>query len=69
MCNHAPGQRACEQGLHAHAAGALAEDGDVFAIAAEGSDVLTHPTQRGDLVQDAVIAAHPVLFQKQHQFP
>ena len=57
VCNHAPGQGACEQRLHAHAAGALAEDRDVFGIPAEGVDVLTHPAQGCDLVQDAVVAA------------
>ena len=59
---HGPGdhplcQGACEQGLDAHAPGALAEEGDVLRIPAEGGDVLPHPGEGRDLVQDAVVAA------------
>ena len=38
------------------AAGALAEDGDVLRVAAEGRDVPLHPLQRRDLVHQAVVA-------------
>ena len=35
---------------------ALAEDGDVLRVAAEGRDVALHPLQRRDLVHQAVVA-------------
>ncbi len=37
-------------------AGRLAEDGDAVRIAAEGRDILLHPLQRRDLVEDALVA-------------
>ena len=40
----------------ARGAGRLAEDRDVAGVAAEGCDVLLDPLQRGDLVEQAVIA-------------
>jgi hypothetical protein len=42
-----------EQGADAHRAGRLTEDGDVGGITAEGGDVLPHPLQGRDLVQQA----------------
>ena len=45
-----------EQRAHAHAARGLAEDGHVLGIAAEGRDVLAHPGERRDLVEDALVA-------------
>ena len=38
-------------------AGGLAEHGDVVRIAAEGADFRAHPAQRGDLVQQRLVAA------------
>ena len=40
----------------AHAARGLAGDGDLGRIAAESSDVVLHPLQRGDLVEHAEVA-------------
>ena len=40
-----------EQRADAHRAGGLAEDGDVGRVAPEGRDVVAHPLQRGDLVE------------------
>ena len=42
--------------LNAHGAGTLAHDGDVFGVAAEGSDVVFHPFHGGDLVIQAIVA-------------
>ena len=44
-----------------HGAGTLAEDRHLARVAAEGSDVLRHPTQRQALVEDAVIAGEAQL--------
>ena len=44
-----------QQRADAHRPGRLAEDGDVAGIAAEGADVVPHPLQRGDLVEQAAI--------------
>ncbi len=38
------------------AAGGFAEEGDVGGIATEGCDVLLHPAESGDLVEEAVVA-------------
>ena len=39
----------------AHGAGRLAEDRDVGRVAAEGRDVVAHPLERGDLVEQAEV--------------
>src|SRR6476660_6732329 len=44
-----------EQRADAHRTSRLAEDGDVAGVAAEGGDVLLHPVQCGDLVEQAEI--------------
>jgi hypothetical protein len=42
------------------AAGGLAEDGHLTGVAAEGSDVVADPFQRGDLVEEATVGRHAV---------
>ena len=42
---------------HRVGAGALAKDRDVRGVATEGGDVLLHPAQRSDLVEEGVVAA------------
>ena len=49
-----------EQRADAHAAGGLAEDGDRLGIAAELLDVVAHPFECGDLVQQPVVPGHAV---------
>ena len=49
-------QRRCHQRADRERSRRLAEDRDVVGIAAEGRDVLLHPLQRGDLIQQAVVA-------------
>ena len=44
-----------EQHADAHRPGGLAEDRHVAGVPAEGSDVLPHPLQRGDLVEQAEV--------------
>ena len=44
-----------EQRADAHRTGRLAEDGDVAGIAAEGRDVVPHPLEGGDLVEQAEV--------------
>ena len=45
-----------EKREHGPAAGRLAEDGHVARVATESGDVVAHPAQRRDLVEDAVVA-------------
>lgn len=49
------GKRRREKRHHALTAGGFAEHRDVVRVAPEGGDVLPHPSQRGDLVQRAVV--------------
>ena len=60
LCDGTPeqpgGRGRAEQRADAHAAGRLAEDGDVRRVAAEAGDVVAHPPQRLDLVADPVAA-------------
>ena len=44
-----------EERADAHSAGRLAEDSDVAGIAAEVLDVVAHPLERGDLVEDPAV--------------
>ena len=44
-----------QQRADAHRASRLAKDGDVAGIATEGGDVLLHPLQGGDLVEQAAV--------------
>src|SRR5258708_6082994 len=46
-----------EEGGNTHAASRLAKDGDVLRITAEGSDVLLHPDEGRDLVEQAEVGA------------
>src|SRR5260370_33081815 len=46
-----------EQGGNAHAASRLAKDGDVLRITTEGSDILLHPDEGRDLVEQAEVGA------------
>src|SRR5664280_1668196 len=56
------GSGCAEQGGHAHPTGRFAEEGHLARIAAERSDVVPHPTERGDLVgQPPVPEARPPL--------
>ena len=44
--------------LNAHAAGRLSRQGDLIRVAAKSADVLPHPFQCEDLIQDAVVAGN-----------
>lgn len=59
-------ERRCYQCQHALRASRLAEDGHVVRVAAEYRDVLLHPSQRGDLVEQAKVhrAVWPFSFQR-----
>src|SRR5260370_7327974 len=46
-----------EQRSDAHAASRLAKDGDVLRITTEGSDILLHPDEGRDLVEQAEVGA------------
>src|SRR5260370_10949788 len=46
-----------EEGGNTHAASRLAKDGDVLRITAEGSDILLHPDEGRDLVEQAEVGA------------
>ena len=56
--HHSLGEGRGDDGLNAHAAGGLACQGDLVRVASEGGNVLPHPLQGEDLVQDAVVAGH-----------
>ena len=49
-------RRQCQQVADAHATGGLAEDGDIAGITAEMRDVVAHPGQRLDLIEQPLIA-------------
>jgi len=49
------GPRHRQERRHAHSARGLAEDGDVSDITTESGDVVPHPLQRGDLVEQAEV--------------
>ena len=51
------GARHGQQVADGHGAGGLAEHGDPVGIAAEGADVVPHPGERGDLVEQAEVGA------------
>ena len=51
------GTRHGKQRADAQRPGRLAEDRDVAGIAAEGGDILPHPRERGDLVEQAEVGA------------
>src|SRR5260370_29080672 len=46
-----------EEGGNTHAASRLAKDGDILRITAEGSDVLLHPDEGRDLVEQTEVGA------------
>ena len=50
-----PGAGHREQRAHAHASGRLAEDGDAPRIASERRDVLPHPLECGDLIEQTEV--------------
>src|SRR5436305_3619492 len=49
------GSRHGEQRADAHRSCRLAEDGDIARIAAEGGNVVAHPYEGGDLIEEANI--------------
>ena len=54
------GQRRYTQGVHAGGARGFARDGNLLGVAAEGRDIVVHPLQRPDLIQQAVVTGGAV---------
>ena len=49
-----------QQGGDRSTTGGFAEDGDAVRVAAEGADVLRHPFQRGDLIEQTAVGGSAV---------
>ena len=60
VTEQALGKRGNAQRVHTARACGLARDRDLFGVSAEGGDVVPHPFERKDLVQQAVVAGAAV---------